>query len=227
MALRARISLVALAVTVPVLIGACSSTDDKNAIAVTATDKECEVAKTELPAGETTFKVNNDGDDVTEVYVYAEGDEVKGEVENVGAGTSRNFTVDLTAGEYEVACKPGMKGDGIRTDITVTGSGGKAAPEPDRTADVTAIDYEFQGLDGLTFTKGETVEFAMKNAAPSEEHEMEVFGPDGKAIGEVGPTKAGKTGTVVLTLTDGGTYEVKCGIEDHAAMGMKGSFTVG
>lgn len=227
MALRARLSLVAVAVTVPVLIGACSSTDDKNAVGVTATDKECEVAKTDLPAGTTTFKVTNDGDDVTEVYVYADGDEVKGEVENIGAGTSRNFSVDLTAGDYEVACKPGMKGDGIRTRITVTGAGGKATPKPDRTADVTAVDYEYEGLDGLTFTTGETVEFAMKNAAPAEQHEMEVFGPDGKAIGEVGPTKAGTTGTVVLTLPKRGTYKVKCGIDDHADMGMTGSFTVG
>lgn len=227
MALRARLTLVALAVTVPVVIGACSSTDDENAVAVTASNKECEVAKTDLDAGTTTFKVTNEGDDVTEVYVYAEGDEVKGEVENIGAGTSRNFSVDLTAGDYEVACKPGMKGDGIRTDITVTGAGGKATPKPDRTADVTAIDYEYEGLDGLTFTKGETVEFAMKNSAPSEEHEMEVFGPNGKAIGEVGPTKPGKTGTVVLTLPAGGTYEVKCGIDDHEDKGMTGSFTVG
>jgi uncharacterized cupredoxin-like copper-binding protein len=225
--LRARFGLALLAVTVPVLIGACSSTDDSNAVAVTAGNKECEVAKTDLPAGKTTFKVTNEGDDVTEVYVYGRGDQVKGEVENIGPGTSRTFSADLAAGTYEVACKPGMKGDGIRTKITVTGSGGAATAKPDRTADVTAIDYAYQGLDGLTFTKGETVEFAMKNAAPAEQHEMEVFGPDGTAIGEVGPTKPGTTGTVVLTLADGGTYTVKCGIDDHAAKGMKGSFTVG
>ena len=74
-----------------------------------------EVARTDLDAGTSTFAVKNDGDDVTEVYVYADGDEVKGEVENIGPGTSRDLDVDLTAGEYEVACKPGMKGDGIRT----------------------------------------------------------------------------------------------------------------
>ncbi len=227
MALRARITLATLAVTVPVLVGACSSTDDKDAVAVTAGTTSCDVAKTDLPAGTTTFKVTNDGDDVTEVYVYADGDEVKGEVENIGTGTSRDLAVDLTAGTYEVACKPGMKGDGIRTKITVTGRGGKATPDPDRTADVTAIDYSYEGLDGLAFTKGETVEFAMKNAAPAERHEMEVFGPDGKAIGEVGPTKAGATGTVVLTLPKAGTYKVKCGIDDHAKKGMTGSFTVG
>jgi uncharacterized cupredoxin-like copper-binding protein len=225
--LRARLGLTVLAVTVPLVIGACSSTDDKNAVAVTAGNEECDVAKTELPAGKTTFKVTNEGDDVTEVYVYGEGDEVKGEVENIGPGTSRTLSADLTAGTYEVACKPGMKGDGIRTEITVTGGGGTGAPTPDRTVDLTAIDYAYQGLDGLSFTTGETVEFAMKNAAPGEIHEMEVFGPDGKAVGEVGPTKPGRTGTVVLTLADGGTYTVRCGIDGHAKKGMTGSFTVG
>jgi uncharacterized cupredoxin-like copper-binding protein len=220
-------SLAALAVAVPVVVGACASTDDKSAVAVTAGNTTCQVAKTQLPAGTTIFKVTNEGDDVTEVYVYAKGDRVKGEVENVGPGTSRTLSADLTAGNYEVACKPGMTGDGIRTTITVTGRGGQATATPDRTADVTAIDYAYQGLEGLTFTTGETVEFALTNAAPAEEHEMEVLGPDGQTIGEVGPTKPGATGTVVLTLGERGTYRVRCGIDDHAKKGMSGTFSVG
>ncbi len=228
MTFRARFPLALAMLTVPVLaLTACSSTDDAGAIAVTAGNEECKVAETNLDAGKSTFKVTNDGDDVTEVYVYGHGDEVKGEVENIGPGTSRTLSVDLTAGDYEVACKPGMKGDGIRTEIVVTGSGGTATPPPNRTADVVAIDYEFQGVEGLTFVKGDTVEFRMKNDAPAEKHEMEVFGPDGTLIGEVGPTKPGQTGEVVLTLADGGTYKVNCGIDDHAKKGMKGTFTVG
>src|SRR5205085_1933340 len=109
---------------------ACSSDDTKGAIDVTATNDRCDVSKTDLEAGKSTFAVKNDGDDVTEVYVYAEGDEVKGEVENIGPGTSRNLTVDLTAGHYELACKPGMKGDGIRTKLSVTGGGGTATETP-------------------------------------------------------------------------------------------------
>src|SRR6476661_265964 len=114
-------------------IAACSSTDTKGAIDVTATNSACKVARTALPAGKSTFSVQNDGDDVTEVYVYGKGDEVKGQVENIGPGTSRDLTVDLTAGEYEVACKPGMKGDGIRTKISVTGAGGAATAKPTKT----------------------------------------------------------------------------------------------
>ena len=207
-------------------LGACSSDDTKGAIEVTSTNDKCEVATTDLKAGKSTFAVKNDGDDVTEVYVYADGDEVKGEVENIGPGTTRDLTVDLTAGDYEVACKPGMKGDGIRTKISVTGGGGTATATPTKTVTIEAMDYSYGGLEGMTFTKGETVEFRLHNEAPQEKHELEIFGPDGDALGEVGPTKPGATGHVVVTLADAGSYRVNCGIDDHAAMGMKGTFTV-
>ncbi len=227
MKLRARVPSAFAVLTLPVLaLGACSSTDDSGAIAITASEKACQVGKAVLNAGATNFKVTNDGGDVTEVYVYADGDQVKGEVENVGPGTSRTFSADLTAGDYEVACKPGMKGDGIRTKIVVSGSGGKAMAIPNRTAAVNAMDYEYQGIDGMSFTKGDTVEFRMKNDAPGEKHEMEVFGPDGKLRGEVGPTKPGETGRVVVTLADSGSYRINCGIKDHSKKGMHGTFTV-
>lgn len=207
-------------------LAACSSDDTKGAIDVTATNEKCDVATTHLSAGKSTFAVKNDGDDVTEVYVYASGDEVKGEVENIGPGTSRNVTADLTAGEYEVACKPGMQGDGIRTKITVTGGGGTATAKPTRTFTIEAMDYSYGGLEAMSFTQGETVEFRLHNEAPAEKHELEIFRPDGDALGEVGPTKPGATGHVVVTLTDVGRYRVNCGIEDHADKGMKGTFTV-
>lgn len=92
------------------------------AIAVTATDTTCEVAKTQAPTGATTFNVTNNGSKVTEFYVYDKGDRVMGEVENIGAGLSRKLVVQLTQpGTYQTACKPGMIGDGIRGDFTVKG----------------------------------------------------------------------------------------------------------
>jgi iron uptake system component EfeO len=45
-----------------------------------------------------------------------------GEVENIGPGVSRDFRVELRAGTYETACKPGMSGKGIRGPFTVSGS---------------------------------------------------------------------------------------------------------
>ena len=183
------------------------------------------MSATDLSSGPTTFSVTNEGGDVTEVYVYGEGDRIMGEVENVGPGTTRDFTADLGAGTYEVACKPGQKGDGIRTTITVSGTATTQAAA-DRTVAMDAYDYGYTGLDGFSATVGETVEFTMTNVATDMQHEFEVSGPDGNVIGEVGPTDPGQTGSVVLTFAKPGTYVYECGIDDHAAKGMKGEFTV-
>ncbi|MFO7249371.1 MAG: iron uptake system protein EfeO [Actinomycetes bacterium] len=90
-------------------------------IAVSATDTTCDVATTELPAGTATFSVTNNGTKVTEFYVYAAGDRVMGEVENIVPGLTRDLIVELPAGVYETACKPGMVGKGIRGPLKVTG----------------------------------------------------------------------------------------------------------
>src|SRR5436190_21244328 len=112
-----------VAITCVVVLGlaACSSGPKTASTAVTASDSGCQVAKTSLPAGRHTFEVTNTGSKVTEFYVYAAGDRIVGEVENVTPGLRRTLVVDLTAGAYQAACKPGMVGDGIRTTLTVTG----------------------------------------------------------------------------------------------------------
>jgi iron uptake system component EfeO len=122
-----RRSLAGLA-TLSVVAGgsACTSTEDTGgsdtgAIEVSASDDDCELSATDLDAGLHTFEVTNDGSQVTEFYVYAEGDRIMQEVENIGPGLTREMRVELPAGAYEGACKPGMVGDGIRTPITVTG----------------------------------------------------------------------------------------------------------
>ena len=103
------------------LTGCASETAASGDIIVKASDSDCAISGTKLDAGPATFKVTNDGSRVTEFYVYADGDRIVGEVENIGPGLSRNLVIDLAKGTYEGACKPGMVGDGIRQKITVTG----------------------------------------------------------------------------------------------------------
>jgi iron uptake system component EfeO len=112
-----------------VLTAACGGSDGGDTgsgpaaetIPVAASDDACDVQATELEAGTHEFEVTNAGSKVTEFYVYAEGDRVMAEVENIAPGLSRPLLVELPAGEYETACKPGMIGDGIRNPLTVTG----------------------------------------------------------------------------------------------------------
>ncbi len=110
------------------VLAACGDSDPDAGgatVAVEASDDACKVSDTELEAGPVTFEVTNKGSKVTEVYVYGEqGGEfskIISEVENIGPGTSRDLSVDLGGGTYEIACKPGQTGDGIRTKITVSG----------------------------------------------------------------------------------------------------------
>ncbi|MCU1673113.1 MAG: hypothetical protein JWN77_1226 [Frankiales bacterium] len=209
-----------------------STASGGGAVSVTSSDHACEVATTAFDPGKITFDVKNTSKDVTEVYVYGKGsggqfDKVVGEVENIAPGTSRDFPVQVTSGEYEVACKPGQAGDGIRTKITVSGDTASAPQDAayDREVKVTAKEYAFTGLEGFQAKAGEKVEFKLDNAG-SMEHELEILGPDGKAVGEVGPTAPGKDGEVIVSLDKPGTYTYLCGIADHESRGMKGTFTV-
>ncbi|MCH0566584.1 MULTISPECIES: cupredoxin domain-containing protein [unclassified Streptomyces] len=219
------------------LLAACGSKDSTGSgsdkVAITATDTACEVAKTELKAGETSFTITNKGDRATEVYVYGEHDgaytRIVTEVENIGPGTTRRMEAKLGGGTYEIACKPGQAGDGIRQRITVEGAeaGEDAAQESyDREVEVKAGEYALEGLGDFTAKAGEKVEFKLENGGTTE-HELEIFGPDGKEVGEVGPVEPGATGEAVITLAEPGTYTYECGIGTHADKGMKGSFTVG
>lgn len=99
--------------------GAGAAGDGK--ITVAATDTECKVAKSELTAGTSTFSITNNGSKVTEFYVYAAGDRVMGELENIVPGLTREVVMELPAGMYETACKPGMTGKGIRGPLKVSG----------------------------------------------------------------------------------------------------------
>lgn len=131
--------LVALLVATP-LVAACTenasdddtATEGSRSITVVSTDDACEVSSTGAPSGTLTFRVTNRGSQVTEFYLYAEnGEQIVGEVENIGPNLSRELTVSVPAGTYQTACKPGMKGQGIRADFTVTDSGATVAAESD------------------------------------------------------------------------------------------------
>ena len=217
---------------VPVLLGAaaCSSDDKASAgtTVVVATDTDCKPAKTDFAAGKITFEVKNEGSKPTEMYVYGHDDKFISEIENIGPGTSRNLSVDLKAGDYELACKPGQTGDGIRAPIKVTGEGGLESagdPAADRNVEVVGTEYKFLGLENFSAKAGETDGFHLINNG-KEKHELEMLGPDGKALGEIEPVDPGKTGDATFTFKTPGTYTYVCGIEGHPEKGMKGTFTV-
>ncbi|QCQ90147.1 iron uptake system protein EfeO [Rhodococcus sp. SGAir0479] len=136
--MRRTTSALALLAIAPLALAACTSKSaaDDEAITVTATDSTCEVSADSGATGNTTFSITNNGSKVTEFYVYGDGDRVMGEVENVGPGLTRQLIVNLAeAGTYHTACKPGMVGDGLRTDFVVTGDSVAATDDDGRLAE--------------------------------------------------------------------------------------------
>jgi len=94
---------------------------DQESLTVTSSATDCTVSAPTASAGSVRFAVTNSGDEVSEFYVLAgDGTRVLGEAENIGPGLSRDLVVELTAGTYFTACKPGMTGDGVgKADFTV------------------------------------------------------------------------------------------------------------
>ncbi|WP_406395854.1 iron uptake system protein EfeO [Streptomyces sp. NBC_00887] len=133
-----RLSVVTAAATVAALTavtGCAEKSEGKGdgAVQVIAKDDACEVSRTKIPAGHVELAVENKGSKVTEVYVLFPDDRIVTERENIGPGTKARITAEVKSGTYEIACKPGMKGKGIRRTLEVTG--GKTAarsPEMDR-----------------------------------------------------------------------------------------------
>ncbi|ORM06415.1 iron uptake system protein EfeO [Prescottella equi] len=128
-------SALALLAIAPLALAACTSksTADAEAITVTATDSTCDISGNSAETGNTTFSITNNGSKVTEFYVFGAGDRVMGEVENVGPGLTRQLIVNLAeAGTYHTACKPGMVGNGIRSEFVVTGDSVAATDQDGR-----------------------------------------------------------------------------------------------
>lgn len=99
-------------------------------IVVNATDTACQLSASTAQAGTVTFDISNAGSKVNEFYVYAAGDRIVSEVENITPGLKRQLKVEITEpGTFTTACKPGMVGDGIRSEFTVTGTAVKGSAD--------------------------------------------------------------------------------------------------
>ncbi len=137
---RGRCATAGLAALALLALGACSTASGgagaaatgggsgapAGPIVVTATDTECTLSAATAAAGTVTFRITNQGSKTNEFYVYATGDRIVGEVENITPGLSRELKIEMSdPGTLTTACKPGMVGDGIRAAFVVTGT---AAP---------------------------------------------------------------------------------------------------
>ncbi|MFD7708037.1 iron uptake system protein EfeO [Streptomyces sp. NPDC059785] len=130
-----RFSAVTAAATAAALAAVTGCTEksdakDGDAIQVTAADSACDTSAKSVPAGQVTLRIENKGSRATEVEILFPDDRIVSEKENIGPGTKYTLTAEVKAGSYEIACRPGMKGHGVRQKLTVTGSGKVAKRDP-------------------------------------------------------------------------------------------------
>ena len=113
-------SLLALMVLV-VSLSACSAKEEASSTLKVISNKSvCAVTNPEsVKPGTVKLSVENKDSKVTEVYVL-KGDSIVDELEDIPAAQTRARTIELEEGTYTVRCKPGMKGDGIDTDFTIS-----------------------------------------------------------------------------------------------------------
>jgi iron uptake system component EfeO len=140
----ARLSVVTAVATAAALTAVTGCTekskgDGDAAIKVTAADSKCDTSTKSVPAGQVTLNIENKGSKATEVEILFPDDRIVSEKENIGPGTKYTLTAEVKAGDYEVACRPGMKGRGVRQKLTVAGSGTVAKRNP--KLDKAVADY--------------------------------------------------------------------------------------
>ncbi|MFF7372610.1 iron uptake system protein EfeO [Streptomyces tricolor] len=131
-AVRLTVTAAATAATLTALSACTAKSDakDGDAIQVTAADSACDTSAKSVPAGRVTLKIENKGSRATEVEILFPDDRIVSEKENIGPGTKYTLTAEVKAGSYEIACRPGMKGHGVRQKLTVTGGGSTAKRDP-------------------------------------------------------------------------------------------------
>ncbi|MFG3548462.1 iron uptake system protein EfeO [Streptomyces sp. NPDC047725] len=163
----ARLSVVTAVATAAALTAVTGCTeksaakDGDHVVSVTATDDSCEVSAKEFPAGHVELAIENKGSKVTEVYLLFPDDRVVTERENIGPGTKQRVTAEVKAGDYRIACKPGMKGKGIRQDVKATG-GTAAKRDPRLDEAVAAYRQYVQQQADETLPKAEAFAAAVR-----------------------------------------------------------------
>lgn len=114
-------SVVATAVLVASLSLTGCTADSDVRISVTQDASNCELSQTEFAAGVATFVIQNTGDTTAEFYVLRASDQgIITEVENIGAGLTRELTAQLAEGKYLYSCEQMAGGEVIRGDLNVT-----------------------------------------------------------------------------------------------------------
>lgn len=206
---RTQLIPLTLLVLAPLALAGCTNktgSDTANAIKVSANDTSCTPTATTATTGNMTFEITNAGSKTNEFYVYADGDRVMGEVENIGPGLTRRLIVEIPdAGAYTIACKPGMVGEGIRSTFTVTGDSRRQTDTDTKLAEATA-GYQHYVASQVEALETRTTEFvtavkagnvaSAKQLYPVARTYWERIEPVAESFGDLDPLTDGREDTL-------------------------------
>lgn len=151
---RARVGLVGGAVAVLLGTGAFFATasgttsGDRQEVEIELSDAGCSPAELKVPAGATTFVVENAGAKEVSEFEVLDGSRILAEAENVASGIERSVSVTLKPGTYEIACPGGTTTE--TGTLTVTGDADATASAADNAAVDTYRAYLVEQTASLT-----------------------------------------------------------------------------
>ena len=133
--ITSKVVAICAALTVAISLTGCTNPEPDVVIAVKQDAQTCELTQTEFAAGIATFAIENVGDSTAEFYLLkADGEGIVAEVENIGAGLTRELTAELAEGTYIYSCEQMDGGQPIRGDLTVTAATTVATVSPEAQA---------------------------------------------------------------------------------------------
>src|SRR5262249_24977315 len=140
------------------LVGACggggSSSGSGTTLEVTLTNDGCKPSQESVPAGPLTVHVTNkDGDKVSEVELVKD-DIILGEKENLAPALSGSFSVNLSAGDYELSW-PGAANE--TAALKATGSAAKPSVKPELQSALTGASTSYK-----TYVQGQVGDLVAK-----------------------------------------------------------------
>jgi iron uptake system component EfeO len=156
---------------------ASNSAKGSNTLKVTLTDKGCEPAKASVAAGALTVAVDNGGTSaVTEMELKDNGGIILGESENVVAGLSGKFSLNVKPGTYVMNCPNGDSEDNGRLTVTGTAPAQSGGPDAALLAKATGGYRSYVAREGQVLLAG-TKSFAAAVEAGDIARAKSLFGP--------------------------------------------------
>jgi iron uptake system component EfeO len=193
------------------LLSACATLESDIRIGVKQDAKTCELTQTKFTAGVATFVIENVGDATAEFYILKEdAKSVVAEIENIGAGLTRELTAQFNEGIYVYSCEQMAGGEEIRGKLTVTAANKVAEQDSETTAAVSAYKQYVieQGDSLLAATEGFTKAVKAKDVAgakktyPVARSYWERIEPVAESFGDLDPKMDAREGD----LEEGATW---------------------